>query len=183
MNHPRPYGLAAEFEDADQLLAAARATREAGYRRFESYSPYPIKELGELIPEGKIVPAFILPTMVFGAGVAGGFVGFYMQYFLAAYVYPTNISGKPLNSWPMFVVITVALTVLFALFAAFFGTLFFEGFPRIYNPLFRIPTFHRVSNDGFFLCIEATDGHFHANRTPRFLESLEPLQVWEVDRE
>jgi hypothetical protein len=179
----RPFGLAAEFEDSDQLLAAARAARDAGYRRFEGYSPYPIKELAEVIPGGAIIPNFILPTLVFVSGIAGAFVGFYMQYFLAAWVYPTNISGKPLNSWPAWVVITMAMAVLFALVAAFLGTLFFEDFPRIYNPLFRIPTFKRVSNDGFFLCIEAHDGHFHPNRTARFLESLEPLQVWEVDRE
>jgi hypothetical protein len=183
MSHPRPYGLAAEFEDADQLLTAARAARDAGYRRFEGYSPYAIKELSEAIPGGKTSAKFLLPGLVFGSGVAGGFVGYYMQYFLAAWVYPTNISGKPLNSWPAYVVITMALTVLFALFATFFGALYFEGFPQIYNPLFRIPTFNRVSNDGFFLCIEASDGHFHPNRTARFLASLEPLQVWEVDRE
>jgi hypothetical protein len=183
LNRARPYGLAAEFEDADQLLAAARAAREAGYRRFEGYSPYPIKELEEVIPRGAVIPNVILPTVVFIAGVAGAFVGFYMQYFIAAWVYPTNIGGRPLNSWPAFVVITVAMAVLFALVAAFLGTLFFEGFPQIYNPLFRIPTFERVSNDGFFLCIEAHDGHFHPNRTARFLGSLEPLQVWEVDRE
>lgn len=183
MSQARPYGLAAEFEDADQLLAAARATRDAGYRHFEGYSPYPIRELGEVITEGAVIPKFILPTLVFFAGVAGAFVGFYMQYFVAAWVYPTNVGGKPLNSWPAWVVITMAMAVLFALVAAFVGTLFFENFPQIYNPLFRIPTFQRVSSDGFFLCIEAHDGHFHPNRTARFLKSLEPLQVWEVDRE
>jgi len=180
---PRPYGLAAEFEDADQLLTAARAARAEGYRRFEGYSPYPIRELFEVIPQGNVTAKFVLPGLVFGAGVAGGFLGYYMQYFIAAVVYPTDIAGKPLNSWLAFVVITAAIALLFALITAFGGTLFFEKFPRIYNPLFRIPTFHRVSNDGFFLCIEATDGHFHPNRTARFLASLEPLQVWEVDCE
>ena len=178
MTEPHPYGIAAEFEDAGQLLGAARAARQAGYRRIEAYSPYPIKELDEVIPSWSM-----LPTMVFIAGVAGGFIGFYMQYFIAVDVYPTNIGGRPLNSWPAFVVITFEMAVLLALCAAFFGTLFFEGFPALYHPLFRIPAFKRVTSDGFFLCIEARDGQFHPTRTAHFLESLEPTKVWEVDSE
>ena len=106
-----------------------------------------------------------------------------MQYFIAVDVYPTNIRGMPLNSWPAFVVITFEMTVLFALCATFFGTLFFEGLPALYHPLFRVPTFKRVSEDSFFLCIEARDGKFHPARTARFLESLGPVKVWEVDSE
>ena len=178
MTRPHPYGVLAEFEDADQLLAGARAAREAGYRRFEAYSPYPIKELDEVISSWSMLPA-----MVFGAGVAGGFIGFYMQYFLAAWEYPTNTGGRPLNSWPAFAVITFEMAVLFAVVAVFFGTLFFQGFPSLYHPLFRVPAFKRVTSDGFFLCIEARDGNFHPTRTTHFLRSLDPLRVWEVDSE
>lgn len=176
MSEPRPYGVAAEFDDADQLVTAARAAREAGYRRMEAYSPYPIKELDEIIPSWNL-----LPTVVFFGGVLGGFTAFYMQYFIAAIVFPTNVGGRPLNSWPSFIVITFELTVLFAACTAFFGMLFFAGFPALYHPMFRIPTFKRASDDGFFLCIEARDGRFHSGRTARFLEGLEPVKVWEVD--
>jgi hypothetical protein len=96
-------------------------------------------------------------------------------------VYPTNIGGRPLNSWPSFIVITFELTVLFAACTAFFGMLSFAGFPALYHPMFRIPTFKRASDDAFFLCIEARDGRFHPARTARFLESLEPVNVWEID--
>src|SRR5579883_3302082 len=173
MSEPRPYGIAAEFDDADQLVTAARAAR---YRRMEAYSPYPIKELDEVIHYWNL-----LPTVVFLAGVLGGFTAFYMQYFIAAIVFPTNIGGRPLNSWPSFIVITFELTVLFAASAAFFGMLFFAGFPALYHPMFRVPTFRRASDDGFFLCIEARDGHFHPDRTARFLQDLEPVNVWEID--
>ena len=178
MTKPHPYGIVAEFETPHSLVAAARAARESGYRRIEAYSPYPIEELDELISSWSP-----LSTVVFASGVAGAFVGFYMQYFLAAWVYPTNISGKPLNSWPAWVVITFEMAVLFAVCGVFFGTLFFEGLPALYHPLFRIPDFRRASSDGFFLCIEARDGQFHPTSTTRFLESLDPLKVWEVDRE
>ena len=178
MTRPRPYGLLAEFDSPDELLAAARAAREAGYRRMEGYSPYPVKELDQVISSWNPVPA-----LAFVSGVAGGFIGFYMQYFLAAYVYPTNISGKPLNSWQAYVVITFEMAVLFALCGVFFGSLYFYGFPRLYHPLFRVPSFKRVTEDGFFLCIEARDGKYHPTHTARFLRSLEPAKLWEVDRE
>jgi hypothetical protein len=178
MTGPHTYGVLAQFEDADGLLAAARAAREAGYRRVEAYSPYPIKELDEVLPGWNLVP-----TMAFFAGIAGGFIGFYMQYFIAVDVYPTNIGGRPLNSWPAFAVITFELIVLFALGTVFFGTLFFEGLPALYHPLFRVPAFKQASEDGYFLCIEARDGKFHPTHTAAFLDSLEPVKVWEVDRE
>lgn len=178
MTQPHPYGIVAEFEDPDTLVSAAKATRKAGYRRFEAYSPYAIKELDDVIPSWDM-----LPTLVFVSGVAGAFIGYYMQYFIAAVVYPTNIGGKPLNSWPMFAVITFEMAVLFAMLAAFFGTLFFEGLPALYHPLFRVPAFKRASSDSFFLCIEARDGKFHPIYTTQFLQSLDPVKVWEVDRE
>lgn len=178
MTEPRPYGMLAEFDDAGALLAAAKAVREAGYRRFEAYSPYPIKELDELIPSWNV-----LPTIIFGAGVAGAFIGFYLQYFLSANVYPVDISGKPLNSWQSYVVITFEMAVLFAMLATFVGTFFFEGLPALYHPLFRVPGFKRVTSDGFFLCIEARDAKYHPTHTADLLESLEPMKVTEVDRE
>lgn len=178
MTLPHPYGIVAEFEDPDSLVSAAEATREAGYRHFEAYSPYPIKELDDVIRSWNM-----LPTIVFFSGVAGAFIGFYMQYFIAVDVYPTNISGKPLNSWPAFVVIMFEMAVLFAMLATFFGTLFFEGLPALYHPLFRVPAFKRASADSFFLCIEARDSKFHPLYTTQFLQSLDPVKVWEVDRE
>lgn len=178
MTQPHPYGVAAQFEDADQLLAAAKAARDAGYRRMEAYSPYPLKELDEYIPVTNLVP-----PMAFAAGVAGGFIGYYMQYFLNGWVYQTNIGGRPVNSWPSYTVITFAMAVLFALITVFFGTLYFNGFPTLYHPLFRIPAFKRVTDDAFFFCIEARDGKFHPTHTAHFLRSLDPVKVWEVDYE
>jgi hypothetical protein len=73
--------------------------------------------------------------------------------------------------------------VLFAACAAFFGMLFFAGFPAPYHPLFRIPEFKRASDDGFFLCIERSDPRFDRFATPQFVESLNPRNIWEVDDE
>jgi hypothetical protein len=175
---PEPYGVAAEFETPDDLVNAARAARERGYRRLEAYTPYPIRELDDVLPMTNYLPAVVL-----AAGAVGGFGAFYLQFGIAALVYPLNIGGRPLNSWPQWIPIIFELTVLFAACAAFFGMLFFAGFPAVYHPLFRIPSFRRVSDNGFFLCIEARDPRFDAVETPRFLRSLAATSVWEVDDE
>jgi hypothetical protein len=174
----RLYGVAAEFDDAGQLVTAARAAREQGYRRMEAYSPYPISDLDEIIPGMNLLPAVVL-----GAGITGTFTAWILQYGIAVWRYPLNVGGRPLNSWPSFIVIMFELTVLFAACAAFFGTLFFAGFPALYHPLFRISRFRRVSQDGFFLCIEARDRRFDSVETARFLRQFEPVSLWEVEDE
>jgi len=115
---PKAYGMVAEFDSPDDLLAAARAAREQGYRRMEAYSPYPIKELDEVLPAWNLIPPIVL-----GAGVTGALTGYYLQYFIAAIVYPLNIGGRPLNSWPVFIPIIFELTVLFAACGVFRGAL------------------------------------------------------------
>ena len=43
------YGLMAEFDSATDIVAAARRTHEAGYKKIDAYSPFPIEELAEAI--------------------------------------------------------------------------------------------------------------------------------------
>ena len=43
------YGIMAEFDSVHTLLAAANRTREAGYKRIDAYSPFPIEGLAEAI--------------------------------------------------------------------------------------------------------------------------------------
>ena len=39
---PATYGLMAEFDDPTAVVAAAEKVYEAGYRRIDAFSPYPI---------------------------------------------------------------------------------------------------------------------------------------------
>jgi hypothetical protein len=176
MSSSRVYGLVAEFDSAGQLVEATRAARENGYRRLEAYSPYPIEDLDEIIGGHNPVP---LITLL--GGMTGALTAWTMQYYIAAIDYPTNIGGRPLYSWPAFIVITFELTVLFASLSAFLGTLALCGFPRPNFPLFNLPRFAAASRDTFFLCIEARDLMFAADKAAKFLETLDPVEVWEVE--
>jgi hypothetical protein len=74
--------------------------------------------------------------------------------------YPMNISGKPFFNLPVYIPITFELTVLLAAFAATFGMIALNKLPRFHNPLFNVERFEKASDDGFFVCIEASDDLF-----------------------
>lgn len=170
------HGLVAEFEAVEQLEAAADAARDAGYANMDAYTPYPVEGLDEALG---MAPTR-LGWIVLGAGVVGALLGFFMQYYANVIYYPLNIGGKPLNSWPNWIVITFEMTVLFSAFAAGLFMLGRNGLPRPYHPIFSTPNFERATRDRFFLCIEAEDPQFDPGATRSFLETHGPLQVSEV---
>ena len=170
------YGLVAEFEDPTALVEAARQTRKYGYRRFDAYSPYPIKDLNKIVPGHNFVPPIVL-----GGGLLGAAIAWSMQYYIAAIDFPTNIGGRPLYSWPMFIPILFELTVLLAACGAFFGTLALCGFPRPNFPLFNLPRFAEASSGRFFLCIESRDPIYDPRGTSEFLRGFSAQGVWEVE--
>jgi hypothetical protein len=95
-------------------------------------------------------------------------------------LYPLNVGGRPLNSWPNFIPVVFELTVLIASVSAFLGVFFLNRLPQPNHPVFNVPEFERASNDRFFLCIEATDAKFSLDETWSFLEDLKALKVTEV---
>ena len=176
MNGVEIYGLVAEFDDPTALVEAAHEIKREGYRKFEAYTPYPIKDLDEIIPGWNPVPPIVLIGGLLGAATAWS-----MQYYIAAIDYPTNVGGRPLYSWPSFIPILFELTVLFAGIFAFFGTLALCGFPRPHFPLFNLPAFAKATSSRFFLCIEKGDPLYHSELTARFLRELDAIGVWEVE--
>jgi hypothetical protein len=167
----------AEFADAGGLVAAAREARLRGYRKVEAYSPFPIEEVDDALR----LPRNKLPLIVLVCGIIGGIAGYLFQYWVTVWHYPLNIGGRPLHSWPAYIVITFETTVLFAALGAVIGMLALNGLPQPYHPVFNVERFALASRNRFFLCIEATDPQFDRAGTAAFLESLEPREVTEVE--
>lgn len=173
---PSFHGIVAEFEDPTTFVEAAKKVKQRGYRKFDAYSPYPIKDLFSIVPgRNPVAPIVLL------GGLVGAATAWTMQYYVAAIDNPLNIGGRPLYSWPAFIPILFELTVLFSALAAFFGTLALCGFPRLNFPLFELPEFARASSDRFFLSIESRDPMFDEKSTPGFLRELGPIGVWHVE--
>ena len=171
------FGLMAEFETAEQLLAGAKQVFSAGYRKIDAYSPMPIHGLGDAIG----FPRTRLPWLVFACGILGGMAGYGLCYWVSVIDYPLNIAGKPLHSGPMFIPVTFEMTILFAALSSAFGMFIANGFPQPYHPVFNVPNFARASQDRFFLSIESDDPHFDLEKTKDFLNGLNPHEVSEVE--
>lgn len=174
---PKVHGMVAEFDQPEQLLAAALRARDEGYKRMDAYSPFPVHGLAEAInfTDNR------LPWLIFGGGVSGAAAGFLLQWLTMTIDYPLNVGGRPLNSWPQFIPVTFEVTILLSSFAAVFGMLILNNFPEPHHPIFNAKNFDRASQDRFFLCIEANDERFEPERTRRFLERLGPIAVSEVE--
>jgi hypothetical protein len=170
------YGLMAEFDNPTALVNAALAARAEGYRKLDAYSPFPVEELNDALHLHKNK----LPLIVLTGGVLGLIGGYLLQYYVTVWHFPLNIAGRPLHSWPSYIVITFEMTILFAALSAVFGLIVLCGFPMPYHPVFNVPRFAMASRNRFFLCIEAADPLFDAGRTASFLRSFEPTEVSEV---
>ena len=170
------YGVIAEFDNPSALVAAARAAREKGYRKLDAYSPFPIEELSDALHLHKNR----LPLIVLIGGIIGGLIGYLMQYYVTVIYFPINIAGRPLHSWPAYIIITFELTILIASISAVLGLLALCGLPMPYHPVFNVPRFALASRNRFFLCIEGTDPKFDPQETRSFLEQLTSREVTTV---
>jgi hypothetical protein len=171
------YGLMAEFENPNELVRAAHEARQAGYRKMDAYSPYPIEELAEALE----IDDRRLPALVLGGGIFGAIAGYGLCYWCSVIAYPMIIGGKPFHSAPAFIVPTFETTILCAAFAAVLGMFALNGLPQPYHPVFNAPRFALASRDRFFLCIEAKDPKYDHDETWAFLSRLGPRVVMDVE--
>ena len=104
-----------------------------------------------------------------------------MEWYSMARLYPLNVGGRPLNSWPNFIPVTFELTILIASLCAFVAVFVLSRLPQPHHPVFNVPEFRRASIDRFFLCIDADDAKFERERTWKFLESLGAIAIEEVE--
>jgi hypothetical protein len=176
MKRTKAYGLMAEFDSVNSLVDAANRTREAGYKRIDAYSPFPVEGLAEAIGFHHDE----VPLVVLIGALLGGLGGYLLQYWISVVSYPINVGGKPYHSWPAFIVVTFEMTILFGGIFAVLGMLALNGLPMPYHPVFNVPRFAFATKDRFFLIVFSSDPKYKPDEVRRFLDSLAPRSVSEV---
>ena len=167
---------AAEFADERQFTGAVAALRDQGYSKLETYTPYAVARVDEVLSERQSV----LPPIVFVAGIVGAAIGYWIQWFANAVSYPLDIGGRPAHAAPAFFIPTFEATVLTASLAAFFGLFALLRLPRPWHPMFEVDGFERASIDHYWIAIDATDSRSDRTATRQALEALRPLSVVDV---
>lgn len=161
-------GVLAEFADPGALLHAAEKVRDAGFKKWDVYSPFPVHGMDDAMG---LKPS-ILGTLAFIVALCGGLFALFFQWWTSVYGYALVIGGKPLASWPAFIPITFEFTVLCAMFTTVFGMFMLNKLPRYHHPVWYSDNFLRATDDGFFVVIDAIDDKFDAAKTIKFLEQI-----------
>ena len=162
------YGMGAEYPSASALYEAAKRVRDAGFKKWDVHSPFPIHGMDDAMGLGKSW----LSAVVLCGGITGLLTACVLEFGPSSYLYPLIVHGKPTNFWtvPAFFPIMFELTILCAAFSSFLAMLGMNFLPRWNHPMFNWERFRRVTNDGFFLVLEARDPRFSENEALALLE-------------
>ena len=172
----KEYGVLARFETAEALVAAVRGMRKAGYRQLEPCTPYPVEGLDEALG---FKPRWV-PIISLAAAILGAVGVYFMQWYASVLSYPFVVGGKPLHSWPAFLIPSFVFGLLFAVVGAAGAMLFGNRLPTPYHSVFNVSEFERATDDGFFLLVSRHDARYAGGRTSECLRELAAVDVWEV---
>jgi hypothetical protein len=166
------YGMLAEFDSPEALLAAARDAYDAGYRRLDAFTPFPVEGLSQIL---RLARPGISRVGLIG-GFSGAAVALLMQFYIN-YDYPIDVGGRPVYAISAFAVVTFELTILFSALSMIIAMLWQNGLPRLNHAVFAARRFHLASKDRFFLCIKGGDAKLELQGTAAFLKRAGALSV------
>jgi hypothetical protein len=145
--------LVAEFSDADDLVAAAVRLKDEGYQLLDAFTPFRIPELDGVLP---VRPPRVRPAMLFG-GLAAATSAYFLQWYSSVIDYPLNTGGRPLHSWPVFLLVPFEVGMLSAALSGLASFMWNCKLPCLYHPVFDTTGFERATQDRFLLLAAQTD--------------------------
>lgn len=168
--------LIAEFASFDALRGAIPRVRAGGHRVLDAFTPFPVDGLAEDIG---VVRAPIRPAML-AAGLIVAALAYLFQWYTAVIAYPLNTGGRPLHSWPAFLLVPFEVGVLAATIAGLVAFLWSCRLPRLNDPLFDVIGFERATQDRFFLLAQESETDSDSLALRRLLQNAGALVVSEV---
>ena len=167
-NYEKPIMMLAEFENPAHLLQAAEKLRDAGYKKFDCHSPFPIHGMDDAMGMKRSPLGWIVGFVAF---IALG-SGFTLEWWTSTIDYPLVISGKPFFSYQAYGPVAFAIMVLSSAFTALLGMMALNKLPMWYHKLFDSDKTSKISNDGFVVSVNTDDPNFDQKKTQSFLEDI-----------
>jgi hypothetical protein len=183
------HGIIAEFTTVNDIMKAAKKTRDEGFKYWDVHTPFPVHGIDAAMG----IKRTILPWIVLCCGLTGTCVGLALAIGTMATSgidlpglpgaaapirgYTFLISGKPFNSLPAFIPVAFETTILLSAFGAVFGMLLLNRLPKLANPLLKSNNFRRSTADRFFIEVQARDARFDEKKTAEFLKGIGAVSV------
>jgi len=160
------YGVLAEFDTPADVMQAAEKMRDAGFSRWDVYTPFPVHGMDRAmgLRNSKV------GWFSFLGGVTGYTCGMLLIWFTNAENYRIVVGGKPMFSPFAAFPPSYELTILFGAFGALLGMLFLNRLPRLHHPLLKNRRFSLVTHDKFFIVVETGDPNYSETETRKLLE-------------
>ncbi|MDX9731491.1 MAG: DUF3341 domain-containing protein [Bdellovibrionales bacterium] len=162
-------GIAGLWLDDHECVEAARKVREAGFKKFDAVTPFPVHGMEEAIG----IKRSPIPYVTFVAGVTGLCAAIALQVWTSAVSWPLNVGGKPFISGPAFVPVMFELTVLFAALLSVGALFALCRLPKVDPPVIDPD----VTCHKFAIFISEEDAGYNAERCEQLLKSLGAKEI------
>ena len=160
------HAILAEYDTPADIMAAAVKVREAGYKKWDVHTPFPVHGMDDAMGLGNAQVGWF----TFFGGLTGFVSGMLMIWFMNKFDYDIVVGGKPLFSGFAAFPVAYELTILLGAFGSLGGMFIMNRLPRHHHPLLANERFCAVTDDKFFVVIECDDPIYNDQETRVLLE-------------
>jgi len=162
------------FDDEGKFISSIRSLQEQKFKIFDVFTPYPVHEVFHLLKRKSK-----LPTAAYFFGLFGLIVTLAFLYYTSVIDWPLVYGGKPFNSFPSFIVVTIIVTIFTVTIASL--ALFSARsklFPGRDNTIFDM----RATDDKFVIVVDTNiPDSSNAGRAGTIMEEQGAIEV--IDKE
>lgn len=134
------------FDEEEKFVSSVKVLQEQKYSIYEVFTPYPVNEVLHLLKRKTR-----LPTAAYFFGLFGIISSLAFLYYTSVISWPVDYGGKPFNSFPSFIVVTIVLTILVV---TILSLALFSSRSKLYpgrdNTIFD----HRATDDKFIIVVD-----------------------------
>ncbi len=162
-------GIAGIWLEEHQILEAAHKCRSAGFKKFDTITPYPVHGMEEAME----IKRSNIPYVTFIAGLIGAGSGLLLTWWTSAVNWPINVGGKPPFSLPAFIPVIFEVTILFAALSSVGALFYYCGLPKVDPPLIDLD----LTSHKFALFVPEDDTGFNAANIEKMFKEMGATEV------